>query len=56
VFVAAFDRARRLEEGLALRGYDGALRVVTEPRPVSRPFLAGAVLLVAAVAAAGLVL
>jgi cobalt/nickel transport system permease protein len=56
VFVAAFDRARRLEEGLALRGYDGALRVVVEARPVSRAFVAGSVLLVAAVAGAGLVL
>jgi cobalt/nickel transport system permease protein len=53
VFVAAFDRARRLEDGLALRGYDGALRVVVEHRPVSRPFLLGAALLVGAVAATG---
>jgi cobalt/nickel transport system permease protein len=53
VFVAAFDRARRLEDGLALRGYDGALRVVVEHRPVSRAFVAGALLLVGAVAAVG---
>jgi cobalt/nickel transport system permease protein len=49
VFVAAFDRARRLEDGLALRGYDGTLRVLVEHRPVSRPFVGGALLLIAAV-------
>lgn len=50
IFVRAFDRARRMEEGLALRGYTGSLRVQVPDRPVSRPFLAGtAVLLVAVV-------
>lgn len=54
VFVAAFDRARRLEEGLALRGYDGTLRVVAASRPVSRRFVGAAVVLVAGVAGTGL--
>lgn len=49
VFVQAFDRARRLEEGLALRGYTGSLRVELEERPVSRPFVAGALAVVGAV-------
>ncbi|NMH96318.1 cobalt ECF transporter T component CbiQ [Pseudonocardia acidicola] len=51
IFVRSFDRARRMEEGLALRGYTGSLRVEVEPRPVSRPFVAAvAALLVAVVA------
>jgi cobalt/nickel transport system permease protein len=39
IFVRAFDRARRMEEGLALRGYTGSLRVDIESRPVSRTFV-----------------
>ncbi|WP_214371268.1 cobalt ECF transporter T component CbiQ [Pseudonocardia sp. H11422] len=51
IFVRAFERARRMEEGLALRGYTGSLRVEVEERPVSRPFVvATAILLVAVVA------
>ncbi|MEK6438578.1 cobalt ECF transporter T component CbiQ [Pseudonocardia sp. T1-2H] len=50
IFVRAFDRARRLEHGLASRGYDGDLRVRVASRPVSREFVvATAVLLVAVV-------
>jgi cobalt/nickel transport system permease protein len=49
IFVRAFDRARRLEGGLALRGYDGSLRVQVETRQVSPAFVAGTVLLLAAV-------
>jgi cobalt/nickel transport system permease protein len=49
IFVQAFDRARRLEEGLALRGYSGSLRVEIEDRPVSRAFVAGALAVVGAV-------
>lgn len=56
VFVGAFDRARRLEQGLALRGYTGSLRVEVAQRPVSRPFLAGTAALLAAVVAVTLVL
>lgn len=49
IFVGAFDRARRLEQGLALRGYTGSLKVQVEVRPVSVPFLAATVALIAAV-------
>jgi cobalt/nickel transport system permease protein len=56
VFVGSFDRARRLEQGLALRGYTGSLRVQVEARPVSRPFLAGTAALLTAVVALTLVL
>ena len=56
VFVGAFDRARRLEQGLALRGYTGSLRVEVAARPVSRPFLLGTVALLATVVSVTLVL
>ncbi|WP_439675025.1 cobalt ECF transporter T component CbiQ [Embleya sp. MST-111070] len=56
VFVHAFARARRLEEGLAGRGYDGRLRVLVDEVPVSRGFMAGSVFLVAAVVVATLLL
>lgn len=56
VFVGAFDRARRMEEGLALRGYTGSLRVLVPEQPVSRPFVAASVLLIGAVVAGTLVL
>ena len=49
VFVQAFDRARRLEEGLALRGYTGSLRVDVEERRVSIPFVVGALAVIAGV-------
>jgi len=49
VFVGSFDRARRMEQGLALRGYTGSLRVQVQARPVSWPFIAVSVALLAAV-------
>lgn len=39
VFVRAFSRARRLEEGLAVRGYTGSLAVQVEEHRVSVPFV-----------------
>ncbi|MFE3493398.1 cobalt ECF transporter T component CbiQ [Streptomyces sp. NPDC059175] len=41
-FVRAFDRAQRLQSGLAGRGYDGTLRVLVPPAAVSPRFLAAA--------------
>lgn len=55
VFVRAFDRARRLEAGLACRGYDGTLRVRAPARPVSPAFVAASAVLLAGVGAATLV-
>ncbi|MCW2722243.1 cobalt ECF transporter T component CbiQ [Pseudonocardia sp.] len=54
VFIGSFDRARRLEQGLALRGYTGSLKVQVEARPVSWPFLAVTTVLLVAVVAATL--
>ena len=56
IFVGAFDRARRLEQGLALRGYTGSLRVQAEERPMSVPFVVTSMTLVTAVVTATLVL
>ncbi|ACZ00243.1 MULTISPECIES: cobalt ECF transporter T component CbiQ [Thermomonospora] len=42
VFVRSFDRARRLEAGLAGRGYTGSLPVVVAEIPLRTPFLAAA--------------
>jgi cobalt/nickel transport system permease protein len=56
VFLSAFDRARRMEQGLALRGDPGSLRVQLPAQPLSRPFLAGTAGLLAAVVALSLVL
>lgn len=56
IFVRAFDRARRMEEGLALRGYTGSLTVQVEQRAVSRPFIVATALLLAGVVAATLLL
>ncbi|MEU9702608.1 cobalt ECF transporter T component CbiQ [Streptomyces sp. NPDC047981] len=39
-FVRAFDRAQRLQSGLAGRGYDGTLRVLVPEAAVSGRFLA----------------
>ncbi|MFJ7987352.1 cobalt ECF transporter T component CbiQ [Streptomyces sp. NPDC096351] len=55
-FVRAFDRAQRLQSGLAGRGYDGTLRVLVPARAVSRPFLAATGGLLAALVAVTLVL
>lgn len=54
IFVGSFDRARRLEQGLALRGYTGSLRVQVEARAVSWPFLAATLALLAGVVTATL--
>ncbi|MEU2509564.1 cobalt ECF transporter T component CbiQ [Streptomyces sp. NPDC007863] len=55
-FVRAFDRAQRLQTGLAGRGYDGTLRVLLPEAPVSRPFLAATGVLLAGLVALTLVL
>lgn len=39
----ALDRARRLESGLAGRGFDGVLRTIGEQRPSSKRFVAATV-------------
>ncbi|MFI7382797.1 cobalt ECF transporter T component CbiQ [Streptomyces sp. NPDC049813] len=49
-FVKAFDRAGRMQQGLAGRGYDGTLRVLTADTPVSPRFVAGALGLLTALA------
>ncbi|MEV4334536.1 cobalt ECF transporter T component CbiQ [Streptomyces sp. NPDC049597] len=48
-FVRAFDRAGRLQAGLAGRGYDGALRVLVPRASVSRRFLAAVAALLAGI-------
>lgn len=40
LLVRSWDRARRLEDGLAGRGYTGALRTLEVRRPISWPFVA----------------
>ncbi|APY89814.1 cobalt ECF transporter T component CbiQ [Streptomyces alfalfae] len=55
-FVRAFDRAGRLQAGLAGRGYDGTLRVLVPEAKVSRPFVAAAVVLLLSLIALTLVL
>ncbi|NXY97400.1 cobalt ECF transporter T component CbiQ [Streptomyces sp. BR123] len=55
-FVRAFDRAARLQSGLAGRGYDGALRVLVPEATLSWRFLAASAALLAAVAALTLTL
>ncbi|MCX5375727.1 cobalt ECF transporter T component CbiQ [Streptomyces sp. NBC_00091] len=55
-FVRAFDRAARLQEGLAGRGYDGALRVLIPEAALSRRFLTGSAALLTALVAGTLVL
>jgi len=52
----ALDRARRLEIGLAARGWNGGMRVLSNRAAVSVPGLALALLVEAAVAAMGLTL
>ncbi|MCB5166599.1 cobalt ECF transporter T component CbiQ [Streptomyces bambusae] len=56
VFVRAFDRAGRMQAGLAGRGYDGTLRVLLPPAAVSGRFLAASGALLAAVVTLTLVL
>ncbi|MGW6416821.1 cobalt ECF transporter T component CbiQ [Streptomyces sp. NPDC055055] len=55
-FVRAFDRAQRLQSGLAGRGYDGTLRVLVPACAVSRRFLAATALLLGGLVALTLVL
>ncbi|MEU9030516.1 cobalt ECF transporter T component CbiQ [Streptomyces sp. NPDC048383] len=55
-FVRAFDRAGRLQEGLAGRGYDGALRVLVPEATLSRRFLAASAALPASLVGLTLVL
>ncbi|MFV2119280.1 hypothetical protein ACE14D_12880, partial [Streptomyces sp. Act-28] len=50
-FVRAFDRAARLQTGLAGRGYDGTLRVLVPDVRVDRRFLAATAALLATVVA-----
>ncbi|MFJ6720035.1 cobalt ECF transporter T component CbiQ [Streptomyces sp. NPDC091259] len=55
-FVRAFDRAARLQEGLAGRGYDGALRVLVPGAALSWRFLAASAALLGALVALTLTL
>ncbi|MFF1559551.1 cobalt ECF transporter T component CbiQ [Streptomyces sp. NPDC058279] len=55
-FVRAFDRAARLQEGLAGRGYDGTLRVLVPGAALSWRFLAASAALPAALVAVTLTL
>ncbi|WP_336320318.1 cobalt ECF transporter T component CbiQ [Streptomyces lavendofoliae] len=55
-FVRAFDRAARLQTGLAGRGYDGTLRVLVPRTSVSRRFLGATGALLAGLVALTLVL
>lgn len=50
----AMERARRLEAGLAARGFDGALPTLAPETPLSARRLAGIAVLLAAVAGIGL--
>jgi cobalt/nickel transport system permease protein len=56
VLTRSWDRARRLQEGLAGRGLETGLRVLPEALPSSRPFVAGTVAGLGALVTAGLVL
>lgn len=55
-FVRAFDRAARLQAGLAGRGYDGTLRVLLPKARISLPFTAASLILLSAVTALTFVL
>ncbi|MER7763294.1 cobalt ECF transporter T component CbiQ [Streptomyces sp. NPDC097619] len=55
-FVRAFDRAGRLQSGLAGRGYDGTLRVLVPEATLSARFLTGTAVLLAGLVAATLAL
>lgn len=56
VLVRSWDRARRMQEGLAGRGLETGLRVLPETLPSSTAFLATATAGIAGIAAASLVL
>ena len=51
LFLRSWDRARRLEAGLAGRGYEDSLRTLEPPRRRSTAFLVGACAVVAGLAA-----
>lgn len=51
IFLRSWDRARRLEEGLSGRGYEGSLRTLEPTRHRSRSFLTWSVLLLVALVA-----
>jgi cobalt/nickel transport system permease protein len=55
VLTRSWDRARRLQEGLAGRGLETGLRVLPEALPSSRLFLGGTVLGLGVIVAASLV-
>jgi cobalt/nickel transport system permease protein len=55
VLVRSFDRARRLEAGLAGRGFEGDLRVLDDERPTSRWFVVATVTGLIALVGVGLV-
>jgi cobalt/nickel transport system permease protein len=54
VLVRAWDRARRLQDGLEGRGFDGTLRVWEPARRTSPRFVAGTVALLGSLVAVGL--
>lgn len=56
VLLRAWQRAQRLEEGLAGRGYSDNLRTLDPPRHASARFLAGAGLLLVLIAAASVLI
>ena len=56
VLTRSWDRARRMQDGLAGRGMETGLRVLPEVLPSSRLFLAGSVAGLCAIAAASAVL
>jgi cobalt/nickel transport system permease protein len=55
VLTRAWQRARRLEDGLAGRGLDGPLRVLDDARPSSSRFVVGALVLPVVVVTVSLV-
>jgi cobalt/nickel transport system permease protein len=56
VLTRSWDRARRLQEGLAGRGLETGLRVLPEALPSSRPFLGATALGLGVILAASLVM
>ena len=56
VLTRSWDRARRLQDGLAGRGMEAGLRVLPEVQPSSKGFVAASVVGLAGILAAGLVL
>jgi cobalt/nickel transport system permease protein len=54
VLTRSWDRARRLQDGLAGRGLEAGLRVLPETLPGSRRFEVATVLCLAAIVAVGL--